>query len=142
VVAQGLTPRPGEIPIFKNANFTDARVQARFTGGDLAGAKFDGADMSAHMNNQSMGLMRTEMGSANLAGADFSRTNLGHAILTYANLRGADFAGADLRDADLTGADASGANFTGADLRGADLTNAKLAGAKGLRSAKAAPAGE
>ena len=60
VVAQGLTADKGEIPIFKDANFTGARVQARFTGGELQGAKFTGGDVSAHLNNQSMGLMHTE----------------------------------------------------------------------------------
>lgn len=136
VVAEGLAPKPGEIPVFKGANLTGARVQARFTGGNLAGAMFTGADVSAHMNNQSMGLMRTEMGGADLAGADFSGADLGHALLAYANLHGAKFSGAKLNDADLTGVDATGANFTDADLTGADFTNAKLIGAIGLDRAK------
>lgn len=136
VVAQGLTADKGEIPVFKGANFTRARVQARFTGGELGGAKFDGADISAHLNNQSMGLMHTEMGSAKLAGADFSKTNMGHADLSFADLKGANFSGADLTRADLTGADASGANFAGANLDGAEMSGTKLDGAKGLDSAK------
>jgi uncharacterized protein YjbI with pentapeptide repeats len=132
VVAEGLVVKSGEIPIFKDAILTGARVQARFTGGDLRGAKFGRADMSAHMTNQSMGLMRSEMGSVNLEGADFSNANLGHALLTFANLKNVNFTGADLRDADLTGADATGADFTGADLREAILDDAKLDGAKGF----------
>ena len=136
VVAQGLDAKPGEIPIFKGANMSGARVQARFTGGNLNGARFDGADISAHLENQSMGLMHTEMGGAKLEGADFSHSKMGHADLSYADLKGANFKGADLTRADLTGADASGADFTGADLTGADVDDLKLAGAKGLDQAK------
>lgn len=136
VVAEGLIAKPGEIPVFKDANLSGARVQARFTAGDLRGTKFVGADLSAHLKNQSMGLMHTEMGSANLAGADLSKANLGHIDLTFANLRGVDFADADLTRADLSGADARGANFAGADLTGAVLDRTKLDDARGLDSAK------
>ena len=136
VVAQGLDATAGEIPIFKGANMTGARVQARFTGGSLQGAVFSNGDISAHLNNQSMGLMHTEMGSADLQGADFSNTNMGHVDLSFANLEGANFKGADLTRADLTGADASGADFTGANLSGTEMADVKLVGAKGLASAK------
>ncbi len=136
VVAQNLDAQKGEIPIFKGANLTGARVQARFTGGDLRGATFAGGDVSAHLNNQSMGLMHTELGSANLAGADFSHAMMGHADLSFADLTGVNFEGADLTRADLTGADASGANFAGANLDGTEMADTKLTGAKGLASAK------
>ena len=136
VVAAGLEAEKCEIPIFKGANFTGARVQARFTGGALQGAKFERADISAHLNNQSMGLMHTEMGSAKLAGADFSKTNMGHVDLSFADLTGANFEGADLTRADLTGADASGADFAGANLDGTEMSGTKLVGAKGLDSVK------
>lgn len=136
VVAEGLAAKPGEIPIFKDANLSGARVQARFTAGDLRGTKFVGADLSAHLKNQSMGLMHTEMGSANLAGADLSKANLGHIDMTFANLRGVDFTDADLTRADLSGADATGASFAGADLTGAVLDRTTLTEAKGLDSAK------
>jgi uncharacterized protein YjbI with pentapeptide repeats len=136
VVAQNLDAQKGEIPIFKGANLTGARVQARFTGGDLRGAKFTGGDVSAHLNNQSMGLMHTEMGSADLAGADFSHANLGHADLSFADLHGARFTGADLTRADLTGADASGADFAGANLDGTEMADTKLFGATGLAGAR------
>ena len=136
VVAEGLDAKTGEVPIFKGANMTNARVQARFTGGDLRGARFVNGDVSAHLANQSMGLMHTEMSSANLRGADFSGTNMGHADLSYADIQGANFAGADLTRADLTGAEARGANFAGATLAGAELADTKLSGAKGLAEAK------
>jgi len=139
VVAEGLTVKPGEVPNFTGATLKDARIQARFTGSDMRGANFSRSDMSAHMNNQSMGLMRTEMGSADLEGADFANTNLGHAILTFADLRGANFSGADLTEADLTGADATGANFKGANLTGTLLNGTKLLGAGGLDTAKGGP---
>ena len=136
VVAQGLDAAKGEIPTFKGANFTGARVQARFTGGSLEGAKFDGADISAHLNNQSMGLMHTEMGSAKVEGADFSKANMGHVDLSFADLKGANFSGADLSRADLTGADCSNADFTNANLDGAEMDGTKLDGAKGLGAAR------
>ena len=136
VVAQGLTATSGEIPIFKGANMTRARVQARFTGGDMRGATFAGGDLSAHLKNQSMGLMHTEMGSADLEGADFAKTDMGHADMSFANLKGANFKGADLSRAVLTGADASDADFAGADLTGAELDGTNFTGAKGLDTAK------
>lgn len=135
VMARGLQAEKGEIPIFKGANFSGARVQARFTDGELQGAKFDGGDISAHLNNQSMGLMHTEMGGADLKGADFAKTNMGHADLSFSDLKGANFKGADLTRADLTGADASGADFAGANLDGTEMSGTKLDGAKGLDSA-------
>ena len=136
VVAEGLDAIKGEIPIFKGANMTGARVQARFTGGSLQHANFSGGDISAHLNNQSMGLMHTELGSANLEGADFAKTNMGHVDLSFADLKGANFEGADLTRADLTGADAEGANFAGANLDGTELADTKLGSATGLDSAK------
>ncbi|MDR3462170.1 MAG: pentapeptide repeat-containing protein [Beijerinckiaceae bacterium] len=136
IVAEGMTVKAGEVPIFKGVDLSGARVQARFTGGDLRGAKFGGADLSAHLQNQSMGLLHTEMGSANLEGADFSKANMGHVDLSFANVKGANFEGADLSRADLTGADARDARFSGADLAGTELHGAHLDGAKGLDSAK------
>ncbi len=136
VVAQGLDAVKGEIPIFKGANFTGARVQARFTGGSLQGAKFDGADISAHLNNQSMGLMHTEMGNAKAQGVDFSHTDMGHVDLSFADLEGANFSGADLSRADLTGADCRDATFAGANLDGTEMDGTRLEGAKGLDTAK------
>jgi hypothetical protein len=69
----------------------------------------------------------TNLGGANLYGADLGGANLYGANLRGANLRGADLGGADLGGADLGGADLRGANLGGADLRGADLGGAKNA---------------
>ena len=67
--------------------------------------------------------------TADLAGADLSRTNLARADLSRTNLAGANLSRANLAGADLTGADLTGANLTGADLTGANLSRADLTGA-------------
>lgn len=54
---------------------------------------------------------------ADLAEADFSRSDL-----TGANLRDADLRGANFTEADLTRADLRGANLDGAEFRGAHLS--------------------
>ena len=136
VVAMGLTAEKGEIPTFKGANMSDARVLIRLTGGNVQGAKFVGADAGAHMKNQARGLMHSDMSRADLEGADFSNAKLQHADFSYADLKNANFKGADLERAAMTGADLSGANLTGANLYGAELDDAKLDGVIGLDQAK------
>ncbi len=136
VVAMGLTAEKGEIPTFRGADMSGARVLIRATGGNLQGAKFVGADAGAHMNNQSMGLMHSDLSGAHLEGADFSNAKLQHADFSYADLQNVNFKGADLERAALTGADLSGANLTGANLDGAELDDAKMGGVIGLDQAK------
>jgi hypothetical protein len=63
---------------------------------------------------------------AKLAGADLTDANLHYADLRGADLHGAKLAGADLTDADLSDAILHSANLSDADLRGANLTEAKL----------------
>ncbi|MFN3869535.1 MAG: pentapeptide repeat-containing protein, partial [Hyphomicrobiaceae bacterium] len=53
------------------ADFTAARVAGDFSRASLKGSKFDRADLSADMRNQSMGLMRGVFRSADLDGASF-----------------------------------------------------------------------
>jgi len=76
-------------------------------------------------------LLRIDVGSASLAGA-----NLNSTVLRGARLSATDLSGADLRYADLSGGDLSyarltaatlmGANLQGVDLRGADLSRSDL----------------
>ncbi len=68
VVASGIEISPAEAPTFKGANFHGARIIARLSRFDLSGADFTDARMGADMTNQSMGLMRSELSGANLAG--------------------------------------------------------------------------
>lgn len=136
VVAMGLQAQTGEIPTFKGANMSGARVLLRATSGQLQGAKFVGADAGAHMKNQSMGLMHTDMSGAHLEGADFSNAKLQHADFSYADLTSVNFTGANLERANLTGADLCNATVSGANLDGADMDDAKLNCVKGLDQAK------
>jgi uncharacterized protein YjbI with pentapeptide repeats len=77
---------------------------------DLAGAVFDGEDLStAVLTNAS--LYGTSFNNANLAGADLST-----AMLSLAHLQGTDLSGANLTGADLTKVDLSAADLTGAIL--------------------------
>jgi BTB/POZ domain-containing protein KCTD9 len=128
------------------ADLSGARIAADLTGASLTRAVLRGADISADMRNQSMGLMRGVLRSANLEFADFTDANLARADLEYASLRGAvlaraNFAGAQLGGADLTGADIGGAGFEDADVDSARLvalrgeTDAMFARARNLSAA-------
>jgi uncharacterized protein YjbI with pentapeptide repeats len=132
VVSSGLEFSPTEAPSFKAANFSGARIIARFSRLDLSGANFSSARLGADMTNQSMGLMRTELSGAKLAGANFAGADLARALLSFADLRGANLAGANLTGADFSGADLTGANLTKATATDADFGNAKLEGVIGL----------
>jgi uncharacterized protein YjbI with pentapeptide repeats len=132
VVSPGLEIDLAEAPSFKGANFTGARIVARFSRFDLSGADFSHALLGADMKNQSMGLMRTDFAGANLARANFAGADLSRASLRFANLAGANFVGAKLTGADLSGADLTGADLTNADATEADFGNAILTDAKGL----------
>ncbi len=136
VVSYGLEINLAEAPIFKGANFTAARIIARFSQFDLSGANFAHALMGADMRNQSMGLMRADFSGANLVGADFTAADLGRASLRFANLAGANLAGANLAGADLSGADLTGADLSNIDASDADFGNAVLKDVKGLDTAK------
>ncbi len=68
------------------------------------------------------------LSGANLYGADLSGADLSGANLSGADLSRANLSGADLSGANLSGADLSRANLSGADLSGADLSRANLSG--------------
>jgi uncharacterized protein YjbI with pentapeptide repeats len=108
------------------ADFSGARLAGDLSGASLKGAIFDGADLSADMKNQSMGLMRAVMRSAQLDGARFHKTNLMSADLRFIHAAGADFADANLMNADAAGADFTGAIFTGAMTKDLDLDSAQI----------------
>lgn len=108
------------------ADFSGSRLAGDLTGASLKGAIFDGADLSADMKNQSMGLMRAVMRSAQLEGAHFRKANLMSADLRFIHAAGADFADANLMNADAAGADFSGAIFTGAMTKDLDLDSAQV----------------
>lgn len=108
------------------ADFSDARVAGDLTGASLRGAKFDEADLSADMKNQSMGLMRAVLRSAVIEGARFRKANMMSADLRFARAAGADFSDANLKNADASGADLTGAVWTGAKTQGLDVDSAQL----------------
>jgi len=108
------------------ANFSGARVAADLSRASLRGANFTGADLAADMRNQSMGLMRAVLNSADLTGAIFEDANLPATDLQFAK-----FMGADLRRASLAGAEAGGADFRNAiidhtNVDGTDVTAARI----------------
>ncbi|PWE30632.1 pentapeptide repeat-containing protein [Maritimibacter sp. 55A14] len=119
-----------------DADLSQSRAAADFTRADLSGARFRGADFSADMKNQSMGMMRGVLRKARAAGADFTGANMRHADLEFAALTGADFTGADLRSSTLGGADLTGATMTGARLAEADLASTRLRDVTGLDEAE------
>ena len=105
---------------------------------DLGGANLSGANLrSADLGGAN--LSGADLGGANLSGADLGGADLRSANLRSADLGGANLSGANLRSADLGGANLSGANLGGADLRSANLRSADLGGANlsgaNLRSA-------
>jgi uncharacterized protein YjbI with pentapeptide repeats len=118
------------------ADLSEARIAADLTGASLVGASVADGHLGADMRNQSMGLMRAVLKSANLErlnarGADLSRVDL-----EFASLRGADLTGASLKSAQLGGADLTGVTVIGTDFDGADLASAKLIDPIGLDQAK------
>ena len=136
VVAPGLELSVAHAPIFTRANFSGARVIARFSRFDLREADFSGAHLGADMRNQSMGLMRMDFTSANLEGANFAGADLGRALLSWANLRRTNFRGAKLTMANFVGADLRDADLTDADATGATFEQARLDGVRGLGTVK------
>ncbi|MFY9656213.1 MAG: pentapeptide repeat-containing protein [Methylocystis sp.] len=108
------------------ADFSLARVTGDLTGARLRGAKFVHADLSSDMKNQSMGLMRIVLSTADAEGADFTAANLSHADLRFLHAAGANFSGAALEDADASGADLAGAKWEGVQATDLDLDQARI----------------
>jgi uncharacterized protein YjbI with pentapeptide repeats len=123
------------------ADLSGARITGDLSGASMVLSRLVGADASADMRNQSMGLMRGVLKSANLKGADLKGANLSRTNLEFANLRNADLTDCNLTHAQLAGADLTGAILTNADFTEADLTStllpddAALAGARNLDKA-------
>jgi len=101
----------------------------------VKGAKLIGADLGADMRNQSMGLMRGILKSADLEGADLSKANLSRVDLEFASLKNANLSGANLMSAQLGGADLTGAAINNANFNKADVTSAHLKALKGAEAA-------
>ncbi|SFK62708.1 pentapeptide repeat-containing protein [Methylocapsa palsarum] len=123
---------------FDGADLTGARITADFSRSSFHKAKFKDANLSADMKNQSMGLMRGVLKSADARDADFEGANMAQTDLQFANFSGANFTGASLMGADAGGADFRGAALGGANLDDLDVTSARidLAQEKALARAK------
>ena len=132
VVSAGMQTLPQEAATFVGANFSGARVTARFNLDDMHGADLSHIQASADMKNQSMGLIRTEFSQTNLNDANFEDAMLAHVNFEFAKLARANFSGADLSYADFTGANLTDADLTGANTTGAIFAQAVLKGVKGL----------
>ncbi|HTO78209.1 MAG TPA: pentapeptide repeat-containing protein [Methylocystis sp.] len=109
-----------------DADFSHARVTGDLTGASLRRAKFVEADLSSDMKNQSMGLMRVVLGTANVEDADFTAANLSYADLRFLRAARANFSGAALEDADASGADFTGAKWDGVRAMDLDLDQARI----------------
>lgn len=144
----------------QDAKYTDCIFrECEFTGLHMEHAKFDNSEFvdchfaltkldDASFRNSSFYSGNVYLGSASMACADFTYSNLASVDLSRAyapgslfvecdldktnfsrsNLRGANFSRADSRGSDFTGADLRGANFFRADLRGANFTGTDLCG--------------
>ncbi len=112
------------------ADFSNARFAGDLSKASLIGARFDGADLSADMKNQSMGLMRGVFKSANLSGASFVKANLSRVVLEFTSLTDADLSGARLDGSELAGANLTGANVEGTNFDNADVTSARIGAMK------------
>lgn len=93
----------------------DLRGQTFAAGEPLAGADFQGADLSD-----------AQLAGVDLRGADLSGCRLTGARLDHADLRGARLTGAALDRASLIGADLRGATLDSTTWRRARLTGARL----------------
>ena len=128
-----------------DADFSQARVTGDLSGASLRRAKFVEANVSADMKNQSMGLMRAVLGSANAEDADFTGADLSHADLRFLHAARANFSRAKLEDADASGADFTDVTWSGVKATDLDLDQARidlsakaaLQGAKDLDRARA-----
>ena len=65
---------------FDGADLSGTRITADLSRASLHNAKFKDADLAADIKNQSMGLMRAILKSADLRGADFENANLARQI--------------------------------------------------------------
>ena len=119
----------------KHAKLDGARITANLKDADLSGASLREADMAADMKNQSMGLMRISLRSANLDGADLTGARAGRADMEFASLRGARLENADFTRAEFAGADLNGASIAGTNLTEADVASARLTGLKSIDQA-------
>ena len=110
----------------RNANLAGARIVANLQRADLRDADLSDADMGADMKNQSMGLMRTSIRSAQLDGVDMRGVNALRMDAEFASLRGALLDNASFRGVELTGADLTEASVAGLDLTDSDVSGAVL----------------
>lgn len=143
--------------LFRECAFPGLHMEhAKFDNSEFVDCRFDLTKLDdASFRNSSFRGGDVYLGSASMACADFTYSNLASVDLSRAyapgslfvecdldktnfsgsNLRGANFSRADARGSDFTSADLRGANFFRSDLRGANFTGADLRGARFFRSA-------
>lgn len=136
----------------QDANYTDCFFrECAFPGLHMEHAKFDNSEFvdcrfdltkldDASFRNSSFRGEDVYLGSASMACADFTYSNLASVDLSRAYAPGSlfvecdldktNFSGSNLRGANFFRTDLRGANFTGADLRGACFRSALLGGAR------------
>ena len=95
-------------------------VGVYFGGAQLAGARFQGADLTGAYFGDA------DLRNADLRDANLTGTYLGNAKLRNANLRGANLTGAYLEHADLEEANLEGVDLTGAYMPGLKYRNGEV----------------
>jgi uncharacterized protein YjbI with pentapeptide repeats len=120
-----MTLSSADLPAFRNANLTRARVTARLDGADFSGANLNDASFVVWEERNLggppvSGLERCDFSGARLIGANLRGVSLVRSIF-----RNADLSRADRRNADLSHADFEGATIAGAKLGDAVLLDAK-----------------
>jgi len=151
-VSHSHSPQPAARIDYKGADLRKADLRkfalagADFTGADLTAANLSGCDLTgANFTRANLSSLPetlpgeqdsfpawgrlTDLGQANLDGANLAEANLIEAHFGEASLRGADLRGANLTRAGFHRANLSGANLTEANLTRASLSGANLTGA-------------
>jgi uncharacterized protein YjbI with pentapeptide repeats len=132
------------------ANLTDAvlhdlaPVDSVFHEADLGGVDWDAGQLKG-VDLRRLHISQASFAAADLTGAQLAEARLDQANFLEANLTAADLTGANLRgtvliDANLSRAVLDGADLAGANLMGANLTGVDLTRARGVDSARTAPA--
>lgn len=120
-----MTLNSADLPVFRDADLTRARVTARLGGADFAGANLTEASFVVWEERNLGGPPVSGLERCDFSGARLIGANLWGVSLIRSVFRNADLSRADLRNADLSHADFEGAIIAGANLEGAILLDTK-----------------
>jgi uncharacterized protein YjbI with pentapeptide repeats len=114
--------------VANGADFRQAIMEDfRCIGGELVGARFDGAFLARAMFFDIV-LSESRFDNARMLSCSLAGCIVRDASFTFVELHGADLLGVDLGGADLSDAELNGVNARSAIFRDANLTNADMSG--------------